>query len=285
MKTYTVLRVASSVLLAAGLSAHAAVAPDAAWGDVTPTLSVREVGVAVGLCTVDYMEERYARWMEWLTNDFVAASAVLVTNAVDDMLAPRTLELRYGGDAPVTKVFYIARSSTSHVVFRDVGGTGFEGFAAVFPEGTYHNYTMLIDNLPEGMPWYVCDFSPLASAHQVYAQPQLQESEYNRLCTHAWDLTADDFPCIVSVREFPGGVVTVRREKLTDDKEPDPEEEPEESPEESPEEAPEEASEEEPEESPEEAPEEASEDSAEEPEEESVEEPEESLDDLFDTGD
>jgi hypothetical protein len=222
---------AAVLLLVLALFAPRDVFADTAWGDVVPTNTVESVVADSGFATTGYVHSVAAEALYALTNDFAAnftpLAAPLVTNLVEDVLAPRTMEFRYWSTdgSVITNAFSAPRFATSKLEFvadNPDGGTADHDIAYLYAEGKLRNYSVLVESLPEGAKHMVFAFHELAKTHRIYAQPRLYDSQLETLengdpVPYCWDLYTNDVPCVVTVREPEAGTLIVRRDRLDQD--------------------------------------------------------------------
>jgi len=249
-KTKEVLiALAANVLMALALCGLAAVvfaphsafsAPDPGvsaatrWGDVKPTKTIGEVAEAAGLATKDDVAQAAADALFALTNDFAAnftpLAAPIITNAVDGILAPRTMEFHYcvDGGTTTTNAFVAPRFATSKLTFvKDDGPVATNDSCEagsdvgyLYSEGKLRNYSMLLESIPVDKGYVTLTFYDLAKTHRIYAQPRLYTSKYEKVgdspeyAPYSWDVVTNDLPCVITVREPEAGTLVVSRTRL-----------------------------------------------------------------------
>ena len=182
------------------------------------------------VATVDYVDKVAAGALFALTNDFAAnftpLAAPLVTNLVEDVLSPRTLEFHYGADSSgetvVTNAFVAPMFATSKVEFirDDPEGDANNDVAYMYSAGKLRNFSVLIDEIQGG--YLTMTFAELAATHKIYAQPKLYDStrsttETGEPMPYCWDLYTNDVPCVVTIREPEAGTLVLRRDRLDQD--------------------------------------------------------------------
>lgn len=200
------------------------------WGDVVPTNTVESVVADAGFATRSYVDKVAGDALFALTNDFAAnftpLAAPLVTNLVEDVLSPRTLEFHYGADAEgkaaVTNAFVAPMFATSKLEFvrDDPEGHANNDLAYMYSAGKLRNYSVLIDEIQGG--YLTMSFAELAATHKIYAQPRLYDSanvetETGEPMPYCWDLYTNDIPCVVTIREPEAGTLVLRRDRLDQD--------------------------------------------------------------------
>jgi len=209
------------------------ISADIQWGDIRPTNSVGVVLSEAGFATTGYVHEVASQALAALTNDFAAnfmpLAAPIITNVVDDVLAPRTMEFHYTVDGPATTNAFVApRFATSKLTFvKDDAPAATNGsygagrdVAYLYSEGKLRNYSMLIEDLPAGKGYVTLTFYQLAETHRIYAQPRLYTSQYEKkadsqeYAPYSWDLVTNDLPCVVTVREPEAGTLVISRTRL-----------------------------------------------------------------------
>lgn len=210
------------------------VTPATQWGDIRPTNSVGSVMEDAGFATTGYVHAVAYQALVALTNDFAEnftpLAAPIITNVVDDVLAPRTMEFHYtvDGGTAVTNAFVAPRFATSKLTFvkdDDPAATN-DSYAAgsdagyIYSEGRLRNYSMLVESIPEDKGHLTLTFYELAGTHRIYAQPRLYTSQYEKKADsqeyvpYSWDLVANDLPCVITVREPEAGTLVVNRTRL-----------------------------------------------------------------------
>lgn len=186
------------------------------------------------VATVDYVDKVAAGALFALTNDFVKnftpLAAPIITNVVDDVLAPRTMEFHYHADGgtATTNAFVAPRFATSRLTFvkDDAPSATNDSYSAgsdrgyLYSEGKLRNYSMLLESLPEDRGYCTLTFYDLAKTHRIYAQPRLYTSQYEKMegsdeyVPYSWDLVTNDLPCVVTVREPEAGTLVISRTRL-----------------------------------------------------------------------
>lgn len=200
------------------------------WGDIVPTNSVGAVISDAGFASTGYVHEVAYQALKALTNDFAKnftpLAAPLVTNLVEDVLSPRTMEFHYGADAEgkaaVTNAFVAPMFATSKLEFvrDDPEGHANNDIAYMYSAGKLRNYSVLIDEVQGG--YLTLSFAELAATHKIYAQPRLYDSanattETGEPMPYCWDLYTNDVPCVVTIREPEAGTLVLRRDRLDQD--------------------------------------------------------------------
>ena len=210
------------------------IAAETQWGDIRPTNSIGTVFSDAGFASTGYVHEVASQALAALTNDFAAnfmpLAAPVITNIVDDVLAPRTMEFHYHSDGgtAVTNAFVAPRFATSKLTFvRDDGPAASDessmagsDAAYLYSEGKLRNYSMLVESIPKDKGYLTLTFHDLADTHRIYAQPRLYTSQYEKVgdppeyASYSWDLVTNDLPCVITVREPEAGTLVVSRIRL-----------------------------------------------------------------------
>ena len=167
---------------------------------------------------IGYTEARLAEL------DVYGTAARAASNTVDDILLPRPLEWMYatGDGSTMTETAFAAPSfavSPIHFTSDAEIGEEFAGTKAfIYPAGKLRNYSVLIESIPEDIPpgqrKIVMDFDELCASNKVYATPKLYAVDDFE---HAWRITTNDVPCVITLREPEAGTVILRYDKLDGD--------------------------------------------------------------------
>ena len=156
--------------------------------------------------------------------DVYGTAARAASNTVDDILLPRPLEWMYatGDGSTETETAFAAPSfavSPIHFTSDAEIGEEFAGsWAFLYPAGKLRNYSVLIESIPEDIPpskrLIIMDFDELCASNKVYATPKLYAVNNFE---HAWRITTNDVPCVITLREPEAGTVILRYDKLDGD--------------------------------------------------------------------
>lgn len=228
---------AVTVLAACGL-AYAVFAPRSAfsattvtsatqWGDIRPTNSVGSVMEDAGFATTGYVHAVAHQALVALTNDFAEnftpLAAPIITSVVEDVLAPRTVDW-YFDKTNLTGAAIMPNWVTSRVNIEvdqswEESGTNMVGY--LYASGKLRNYSCVIDSLPEhsGFLAFAVDSSIATNKnYTIYATPAMQD--ISELCgepAFGWNVTSNDVPCVVTVRQPDKTTLIFSRDRLNTD--------------------------------------------------------------------
>lgn len=199
------------------------------WGDVRPTNSVGSVLSGAGFATTGYVHDVAFRAVTAITNDFARnftpLAAPIVTNVVEDMLTPRTVDWHFDStnqtDAAVMPNWTTSRVNIEVDQSWVDHGTSDFVVGHLYASGKLRNYSIVMDSLPAGAG---CNLFTVAqdiatnSSYRIYATPAMRDlSDAAGSPCFGWEITSNDVPCAITVRQPDRATIIFRRDRLNGD--------------------------------------------------------------------
>lgn len=204
------------------------VAAETQWGDIRPTNSIGTVFSNAGFASTGYVHEVAYQALEALTNDFAKnftpLAAPIITNVVEDILTPRTVDWYYDNTNQIAAAV-MPNWTTSRVNIEvdqswvDSGTSNIVG--NLYASGKLRNYSLVIDSLPRESGWTVFVVDPdiaTNSSYKIYATPAMRDvSDISGGPYFGWQITSNDVPCAITVRQPDKTTIIFRRDRLNSD--------------------------------------------------------------------
>lgn len=181
-----------------------------------------------GFASTGYVHEVAHQALEALTNDFAKnftpLAAPIITNVVEDILTPRTVDWYYDNTNQVSAAV-MPNWTTSRVNIEvdqswvDSGTSNIVG--QLYASGKLRNYSIVIDSLPGNVLWTLLVVDPdiaTNSSYKIYATPAMRDiSDFSGGPYFGWQITSNDVPCAITVRQPDKTTIMFSRDRLNSD--------------------------------------------------------------------
>lgn len=198
------------------------------WGDIKPTNSMGVVISEAGFASTGYVHKVAYQALAALTNDFAGnftpLAAPIITNVVEDILTPRTVDWYYDSTNLVAAAV-MPNWTTSRVNIEvdqswvDSGAGNMVG--SLYASGKLRNYSLVMDSIPRESGWTVFVVDPdiaTNAGYKIYATPAMRDvSDISGGPYFGWQITSNDVPCAITVRQPDKTTIIFRRDRLNSD--------------------------------------------------------------------
>lgn len=158
--------------------------------------------------------------------DVYGKAASTASNTVAGILQPRPLEFRYdgSGETMMTNAVIVPNWAVSPMYFSNTSVIDGEvqGVMCLYSSSPLRNYSVLVEEVPDGMPYFLVNFDSLKDSHKIYATPAFDDPDGEKstavgtsgMYELGWVLKAEDMPCVITLREPEAGILLVRKDKV-----------------------------------------------------------------------